>query len=89
MSGFPSVLSINCIFTEEEIDFVIFWIVTLWYQVSTNESRIWENNAIVHVITQWIESLAFLIEISCDFAPQESIFAPNGEYIYVRYIVIH
>lgn len=40
MSGFSSVLSIDCIFTEEEIDFVIFWIVALWYQVSTNKSRI-------------------------------------------------
>lgn len=60
MSGFSSVLSINCIFTEEEIDFVIFWIVTLWYQVSTDKSGIWEENTIVHVTIPWTGSLVFL-----------------------------
>lgn len=60
MSGFSSVLSINCIFTEEEIDFVILWIVALWYQVSTDKSGIWEDNAIVHVTIPRTGSFLFL-----------------------------
>lgn len=73
MSGFSSVLSIDCIFTEEEIDLVIFWIVALWYQVSTDKSRIWEDNAIAYVTNPRIESLAFVIEKNCEFACQESL----------------
>lgn len=89
MSGFSSVLSINGIFTEEEIDFVIFWIVAFWYQVSTNKSRVCGDNAIEHVNIMSAEWFTFLRWMSCEFISQKSTLASNGKDTLIRYIIIN
>ena len=40
MCGLPGVFSIHSVLFEEQVDFVIFWVVTLWDLMNANKPGI-------------------------------------------------
>ncbi len=44
MCGFADLLSINGVLSEEQIDLVVFRVVTLWDEMHTDKSRVWKDN---------------------------------------------
>lgn len=43
--GFPDMFSIYCIFSEEQVDFIIFWVVIFWNQMNSYEPGIYNTKS--------------------------------------------
>lgn len=47
--GLPSMLSIYSVLFEEQVDFVIFWVVALWNQMNTHKPGICNTQKDTHI----------------------------------------